>query len=73
MTKYRAAFKSFEEVCFANTTLSAVLGVPLDQWGEFTREPFLTGLKNITSEHMAAYRAEDIAPIERDDYWKLEL
>ena len=50
MGKYQIVFELFEKVCFSSTGLEATLGVPLDQWGEYSTAPFVQMLKDITTE-----------------------
>jgi hypothetical protein len=41
MTKIGKMMASFEKICFAETTMEAILSEPIDGFGEFLREPFV--------------------------------
>ena len=70
MTKMEKMMGAFEKVAFAESSMEAILSEPIDQWGEFLREPFVQGIKDVVSECMTEHRAKDDMPIERKDYWK---
>ena len=54
-----------------NQVLSHRLGGPLNKEGEYCGEPFVETLKSITTETIAEFRAEDLRPIEKKEYWKM--
>lgn len=49
------------------------LSTSIDAYGEFMSVPFMDILKEITSQVVTEARNRDNVPVDKEDYWKLEL
>jgi endo-1,4-beta-D-glucanase Y len=73
LEKYEERTLSFYKTFLAQDGARVTLSMALDSEGEFISESFVEQIRQITTEHIAALRKEDLRNPDRKDYWKLEF
>lgn len=73
MKKYDKIMHAFNTLTYDNSGLQGILTTPLDKQGEYIGKPVVEAIKVAISEMLSEYRAADITPIEKKDWWKIEL
>ena len=61
------------DVMLSRDGVEMVLCHRLTEHGEFVGEPFVEMLRQITTETISEFRRQELRPLEKKDFWKLEL
>lgn len=69
MTKYDRIMEMFNVLTYSKSGLQGILTTKMDKFGEYIGAPVVEAIKVAISEMLSEYRAADITPIEKKNWW----